>query len=82
MDALNNVRNLCLHYILSNEGETMRTDPRVTDALYGKPASIDRSEVNRALSKAIAYQNVGKTEEAEQWARELVRLLQLADILK
>ena len=26
---------------------------------------IDRSEVSRSLAKAIAYQNVGKTEGAE-----------------
>lgn len=45
-------------------------------------ANIDRSEVNRALSKAIAYQNVGKTADAEQWAHELIRLLQCANILK
>ena len=43
---------------------------------------IDRSEVSRSLAKAIAYQNVGKTEEAEQWARKLVEQLKLANILK
>jgi len=43
---------------------------------------IDRSAVSRCLAKAIAYQQVGKTEEAEDWARELIAHLQLAGILK
>jgi hypothetical protein len=43
---------------------------------------IDRSEVSRALAKAIAYKNCGKNAEAETWARELVKLLECADILK
>jgi hypothetical protein len=43
---------------------------------------IDRSEVSRAMAKAIAYKNCGKQQEAEQWARELVRLLACADILR
>ena len=43
---------------------------------------IDRTEINRCLAKAIAYQQVGKTEEAEDWARELIAHLQLAGILK
>ena len=44
--------------------------------------TIDRSEVSRSLAKAIALQAVGKTEEAEEWARKLIRQLQLADILR
>jgi hypothetical protein len=44
--------------------------------------SIDRSEVARALAKAIAYKNCGKDREAEAWARRLVELLECADILK
>ena len=43
---------------------------------------IDRTEVNRCLAKSIAYQQVGKTEEAEDWARKLMEHLQLAGILK
>lgn len=43
---------------------------------------IDRSEVSRALAKAIAYKQCGKQAAAEQWARSLVQLLQCADILK
>ena len=43
---------------------------------------VDRSEVSRSLAKAIAYQNVGKTEQAEEWARKLIEQLKLAQILK
>ena len=42
---------------------------------------IDRSEVNRALAKAIAFKQCGKDREAEQWARKLVELLECAAIL-
>ncbi len=44
--------------------------------------SIDRSEVSRALAKAIAYKNCGKDRKAEEWARQLVKLLECAAILK
>lgn len=43
---------------------------------------IDRSEVSRALAKAIAFKQCGKDEQAKEWARELIKLLELADILK
>lgn len=43
--------------------------------------SIDRSEVNRALAKAIAYKNCGNDLVANMWARTLVELLECADIL-
>ena len=43
---------------------------------------IDRSEVSRALAKAIAYKACGKDAEAETWAIKLVRLLECARILK
>lgn len=42
---------------------------------------IDRTEVNRALAKAIAFKNVGKDDEAEEWGRKLVKLLELDEIL-
>ena len=42
---------------------------------------VDRSEVSRSLAKAIAYQNVGKTQDAEAWARKLIEQLKLAQIL-
>ena len=44
--------------------------------------SIDRAELARALAKAIAYKSCGKDVYAAEWARKLVRLLGLADILK
>ena len=44
--------------------------------------TINRSEVSRALAKAIAYKNCGKDAEAKQWAGDLVRLLKCAEILK
>ena len=43
---------------------------------------IDRSEVSRTVAKAIAYKQCGKDRDAEQWARQLVRLLECADILR
>ncbi len=43
---------------------------------------IDRSEVSRALAKAIAYKAVGKDLDAAAWAIQLVKLLQCAEILK
>jgi hypothetical protein len=42
---------------------------------------IDRSAVSKALAKAIAFKNVGKDAEAAQWARRLIELLELAEIL-
>lgn len=44
--------------------------------------SIDRSAVSRALAKALAFKGCGQDAKAEQWARELVRLLECAAILK
>lgn len=48
---------------------------------FGGMKMIDRSETARAMAKAIAYKQCGKDAEAAQWARELVRLLQCAEIL-
>jgi hypothetical protein len=43
---------------------------------------LDRSAIARALAKAIAYKLCGNREtDARQWARELIRLLECADIL-
>lgn len=44
--------------------------------------SINRSEVAKALAKAIAYKQCGKDTEAREWARDLIRLLELAEILR
>jgi hypothetical protein len=43
---------------------------------------IDRTEINRALAKAIAYKACGKQDEAALWAHRLVRLLECAEILR
>jgi hypothetical protein len=43
---------------------------------------VDRSEANRALAKAIAYKQCGKQQDAEDWARRLIELLECADILR
>jgi hypothetical protein len=43
---------------------------------------MDRSEINRALAKAMAYKQCGKDREAAEWARKLVELLECAEILK
>ena len=42
---------------------------------------IDRSEVSRALAKAIAYKNCGQHAKASQWAEQLVYLLECSEIL-
>ena len=43
---------------------------------------IDRSKISQALAKAIAYKLCGKNKEAQEWARQLIRLLEMAEILK
>lgn len=43
--------------------------------------ALDRSEINRALAKAIAYKQCGKDAEAEAWAYRLVGLLECEGIL-
>jgi len=43
---------------------------------------IDRAGLSQALAKAIAYKLCGKDVDAAEWARKLVRMLGLAEILK
>lgn len=43
---------------------------------------IDRKAIATATAKAIAFKQCGKDQEAAQWARQLVQLLECADILK
>jgi hypothetical protein len=43
---------------------------------------VNRTEAARAMAKAIAYKQCGKDADAAQWARELVRLLECAEILR
>lgn len=42
---------------------------------------IDRSEVNRAFAKAIAYKQCGKDEQAKAWTVKLILALEQADLL-
>ena len=42
---------------------------------------IDRSEVSRALAKAIAYKQCGKHALAELWAAKLIGLLECHEII-
>lgn len=44
--------------------------------------SVDRSQIARALAKAIAYAECGKPADADAWARTLVSLLGSARILR
>lgn len=48
----------------------------------GSNQMVDRSEAARALAKAIAFKNCGKDDAANEWAIELVRVLECGDILK
>lgn len=43
---------------------------------------LDRSNINRALAKCIAYHDCGKPEKARIWAVQLMRELQSRDIVK
>lgn len=44
---------------------------------------MDRTAINRALAKAMAYKQCGNRErEADAWAAELVRLLECEGILR
>lgn len=43
---------------------------------------MNRSEISRALAKALAYAQCGKQSDAEKWARTLVTLLECQGILK
>lgn len=43
--------------------------------------TIDRSEVSRAVAKAIGFKACGKDAEAAEWARKLVEFLECAEIL-
>ncbi len=43
---------------------------------------MERSKISQALAKAIAYKQCGKDKEAAEWARKLIELLELNQILK
>lgn len=42
---------------------------------------MDRTAINQALAKAMAYRQCGKHVEAAEWAAKLVTLLECAEIL-
>ena len=44
--------------------------------------NMDRVEINRALAKAMAYKQCGKETEANEWAIQLLKLLECADIIR
>jgi flavin reductase (DIM6/NTAB) family NADH-FMN oxidoreductase RutF len=43
---------------------------------------MNRSAINQALAKALAYHLAGKPEEADRFARQLVEMLKREGILK
>jgi hypothetical protein len=42
---------------------------------------MNRTEINRALAKAMAYKQCGKENDAREWAIELLKQLEVADII-
>jgi hypothetical protein len=50
-------------------------------ARAGRLSAAERSALNQALAKALAFRDAGKMEEAREWATELVRLLKSHDLL-
>jgi hypothetical protein len=52
-------------------------------AIWDLPTSKEeRSEMSRALAKAIAYRDCGKPDLAAEWAAKLVKMLDAHRILK
>jgi len=60
----------------------LQGDARAVSAALGFRPQAERSELSRALAKALAYRDCGKAAMRDQWARELVVLLGAAGILK
>jgi hypothetical protein len=50
-------------------------------ARAGRLSPAERSALNQALAKALAFRDAGKIQEARDWAAELVRLLKSHDLL-
>jgi len=50
-------------------------------ARSGKLSAAERSSLNQALAKALAFRDAGKMPEAREWAAELIRLLKSHDLL-
>jgi hypothetical protein len=47
----------------------------------GRLTPVQRSALNQALAKALAFRDAGKMQEAREWAAELARLLRSHDLL-
>ena len=47
----------------------------------GRSNKMDRKAIATALAKSLAYLGCGKREEALRWARELIHLMGLDEIL-
>ena len=63
----------------------MRSTPSagrtVRGARSGRLSAVDRSALNQALAKALAFRDAGKMAGAREWAAELIRLLKSHDLL-
>jgi hypothetical protein len=59
----------------------MSSAGRARGARSGKLSPIERSALNQALAKALAFKDAGEMAEAREWAAELVRLLKSHDLL-
>jgi hypothetical protein len=57
------------------------TERNAKDARLGRLSAAERSALNQALAKALAFRDAGKMPEARQWAAEMVRLLKSHDLL-
>jgi hypothetical protein len=54
---------------------------RSAPAAPGKLSTAQRSALNQALAKALAFRDAGKMPEARAWAEELVKLLKSYSLL-
>jgi uncharacterized membrane protein len=54
---------------------------RSAPAALGKLSAGERSALNQALAKALAFRDAGKMPEARAWAEELVKLLKSYNLL-
>lgn len=54
----------------------------MTTAKFPNTAMSERTEINRALSKALAFAECGKFIEAQSWGEVLIRKLELAGVFK
>lgn len=56
-------------------------DRTAPSARSGRLSAGERSALNQALAKALAFRDAGKMAEAREWAAELVRRLKSHDLL-